>query len=287
MTDDGADDGLLADGEEPVVRLLQWTGPWADDDPDANLKADVATYAHADPLTTIVNLARNVDVPVGALVRYVLAKWASGGSEALLELGPSTVARMVEVVAAAEAAGTDQARLEAYGVLRDMVGWLDAGRSDPAAAYPDGGAGPRRTTRLAAYGVIAGDGRVLLCRVAQGYPGAGRWTLPGGGIDFGEDPRDAVLREIHEETGLRAELGPLLEVDARHIPSDANRGGDHLHWIRMLFRAEVPSDVEPHVVDVEGSTDDVRWFRPQELAAVELLELARLGVGLAGLSGSG
>lgn len=287
MTDDAARDGLLSEGEEPVVRLRRWTGPWEDDDPDANFKADVATYAHAEPLPTLINLARNVDVPVGALVRYVLARWASGGSEAMLELGPSTVGRMLEVVDQAEEVGTDEARLEAYDVLRQMVSWLGAGYRGPDDAYPAGGAGPRRHTRIAAYGVIAAEGRMLLCRVAAGFPGAGRWTLPGGGIDFGEDPVDGVLREIHEETGLRATLGDLLEVDARHIPAEDNLSADHLHWIRMLYAAEVPTGIEPHVVDVDGSTDDVRWFTPEELAEVELLELAKLGVRLAGLAGPG
>lgn len=287
MTDDEPRDGLLADGEEPAVRLVRWTGPWRDDDPDANLKADVATYAHADPLSTVRNLARSVDVPVGALVRYVLTKWASGGSEALLELGPSTVDRMLAVVDQAEEAGTDEARLEAYGTLRQMVSWLGAGSREPESTYPDGGAGPRRHTRIAAYAVIAQEGRILLCRVAQGFPGEGRWTLPGGGLDFGEDPADGVLREIHEETGLRATLQGLIDVDARHIPAEHNGGRDHLHWFRMLFAAEVPVDAEPHVVDVDGSTDDVRWFAPAELEDVELLELGRLGVELSRLSGSG
>ena len=284
------DRSVVEEGEEPLVRLERWSGPWPDDDPDANLKADIATYAHADPLSTLANLARSLDVPVGALVRYVLTKWATGGSEGLLEIGPSTVARMLEVVDQAEEAGTDAARLDAYGVLRQMVSWLGAGQRDPEGTYPTGGAGPRRTTRLAAYGVVRDGGRVLLCRVAQGYPGQGRWTLPGGGVDFGEDPVDAVLREIHEETGLRATLGGLLEVDARHIPAEENFGDHHLHWIRLLFTADVPTDVEPHVVDVDGSTDDVRWFTVDELAGVDLLELARLGVELSGLgsvSGSG
>lgn len=126
----------------PVVRLEPWTGPWPDDDPDANFKADVATYSLADPLSTVENVARNVGVPTGALVRYVLAKWASGGAEGLLELGPSTVERMRAAVDAAEAEGTDAARLDAYASLAAMVGWLAHGIDDPAGTYPHGGAVP-------------------------------------------------------------------------------------------------------------------------------------------------
>ena len=117
--------------DDPVVRLERWSGPWPDDDPDANFKADVAAYGHLDPLATIARLGSNIDVPVGALVRYVLAKWASGGSEALLEIGPSTVRRMAAMCDDAEADGSDAARLRAYEQLRAIVSWLQVPLDEP------------------------------------------------------------------------------------------------------------------------------------------------------------
>ena len=114
----------MADPDEPVVRLERYVGPWADDDPDANFKADVALYANVDPLSTITNLSRALDLPVGAVCRYVLAKWATGGSGGLLELGPTMTRRLAEVCDRADAAGTDEARLEAYAQLRAMITWL-------------------------------------------------------------------------------------------------------------------------------------------------------------------
>lgn len=108
----------------PSVRLVRWTGPWDPDDEHANLKADVALYANVDPLTTLANLAEAVGLPVGALVRYVLARWASAGAEGLLAAGPSLVNRMWAACEEAEAAGTDDARLAAYATLRAMVAWL-------------------------------------------------------------------------------------------------------------------------------------------------------------------
>lgn len=110
--------------DDPEVRLVRWAGPWSDDDPDANLKADIALYSKVDPLATVANLAAAVDVPVGAVVRYVLARWASAGSEGLLAAGPSLVNRMWDACREAEAAGTDEARLAAYAQLRDMVAWM-------------------------------------------------------------------------------------------------------------------------------------------------------------------
>jgi hypothetical protein len=86
------------------VEMSPWSGPWSDDDPDANFKADVALYAHIDPMTTIANLAQAMGIPEGAIVRYVLAKWATAGSGGLLELGPSMIHRLWQPVEQAEAA---------------------------------------------------------------------------------------------------------------------------------------------------------------------------------------
>ncbi|HSO96357.1 MAG TPA: DUF6027 family protein [Acidimicrobiia bacterium] len=121
--------------ETPVVRLEPWTGPWPDDDPDANFKADVALYSRTDPLGTIARLSENVGVPVGALCRYVLAKWATGGSGGLLELGPTMVRRLGAVCDEADTAGTDAGRLAAYEQLRAMISWLRVPLDQPD-SYP-------------------------------------------------------------------------------------------------------------------------------------------------------
>jgi hypothetical protein len=110
--------------DEPVIRLERWAGPWPDDDPDANFKADVALYSLLDPLETIGNLGAALGVPVGAICRYVLAKWATGGSGGLLEVGPTMTRRLGAVCDGAEATGTDEARLAAYAQLREMLEWL-------------------------------------------------------------------------------------------------------------------------------------------------------------------
>ena len=117
--------------DEPVVTLERWTGPWPDDDPDANFKADVALYSLLDPLSTLEGLATNLDIPIGALCRYVLAKWATGGSGGLLELGPTMVTRLGAVCEEAEEEGSDDARLRAYDQLRSMLQWLRLPLDEP------------------------------------------------------------------------------------------------------------------------------------------------------------
>ncbi len=108
----------------PDIAVEPWDGSWPDDDKDANFKADVALYAHSDPLATLEQLGANLGMPVGGLVHYVLARWASAGSAALLEVGPSMINRMWEQVEAAETFGTDEARLAAYDALKQMLAWL-------------------------------------------------------------------------------------------------------------------------------------------------------------------
>ncbi len=114
----------MAVDDVETIELTRWRGPWAEDDPDANFKADVALYANVDPMTTIRRLGESIDVPEGALVHYVLAKWASGGSGGLLELGPTMVHRLWAPIEGAELADKDEARLAAYEQLRALISWL-------------------------------------------------------------------------------------------------------------------------------------------------------------------
>jgi hypothetical protein len=108
-----------------TITIDGWRGPWPDDDKDANLKADIALYAHVDPLRTVQGLSDSIDVPVGAIVHYVLARWASEGASGLLELGPTLSRRLQAVCTDAETAGTDEARMAAYNQLRQMISWLN------------------------------------------------------------------------------------------------------------------------------------------------------------------
>jgi hypothetical protein len=108
-----------------TITLEGWRGPWPDDDKDGNLKADIALYAHVDPLRTVRGLSDSIDVPVGAIVHYVLARWASEGASGLLELGPTMSRRLLAVCTEAETDGSDEARLAAYDRLRQMISWLN------------------------------------------------------------------------------------------------------------------------------------------------------------------
>lgn len=126
-------------------------------------------------------------------------------------------------------------------------------------------------TRLAAYGVIRRDGRILVCRVAPGNIGEGLWTLPGGGLVFGEAPEAAAVREVEEETGLAARITgqPVIHSDTGEWPFSA--GPVAYHTIRFVFPMEIAGGIER--AEIDGSTDAFGWFTPEELRGLALGDL--------------
>jgi len=91
----------------------------------------VAEYSRLDPLPTLEVLSRSKGIPVGALARFVLARYGTSGSDALLEMGPRVVQQMDELVQKAELAGTDEARLKAFRALKAIISWLKIPLEDP------------------------------------------------------------------------------------------------------------------------------------------------------------
>jgi 8-oxo-dGTP diphosphatase len=142
---------------------------------------------------------------------------------------------------------------------------------------------PRRMTRVAAYALCVDGDRILLSRIAQGATASsdGMWTLPGGGVDFGEHPRDAAVRELEEETGLVGEVVDLAEVDswAGRFVNPADGLDTDFHGIRIIYRMRV---IGGELRDeVGGSSDTCAWVPRSDLASLPLVELAEVGIGLA------
>jgi 8-oxo-dGTP diphosphatase len=131
---------------------------------------------------------------------------------------------------------------------------------------------PRRQ-RVAAYAVILREreGRVeiLLSRLAPRVSRSELWTLPGGGVDHGEDPRDALIREVHEETGLAATVGDRARVYSAHMPRSPRDGQlVDAHAIRLVYEGWVsPDSPAPRVVEVDGSTIEAAWRPLDDVAS--------------------
>ncbi|MCL8023966.1 NUDIX hydrolase [Nocardioides bruguierae] len=140
-------------------------------------------------------------------------------------------------------------------------------------------------TRLASYAVVVdgegGDVRVLLALWNEGT--RRQWTLPGGGVELHENVEQGVVREVREETGYEAELCGLLGVDSyvldphrRHVDTDRP-----FKAVRTIFKAHVVGgELAP---EVDGSTDEARWFSLDEIAVLDRVSVVDIGLRMAGL----
>ncbi|WP_411115873.1 NUDIX hydrolase [Streptomyces sp. 058-1L] len=112
-------------------------------------------------------------------------------------------------------------------------------------------------TRVSAYAIAVEDERLLLTRLSDASPvfAPGLWHMPGGGIDPGEQPVEALSRELREETGR--ELADARLLDARTYA--VRRNG--VSWsLTALFYAVALKDGASEVTEIDGSTDAVMWI---------------------------
>ncbi|SBT64428.1 ADP-ribose pyrophosphatase YjhB, NUDIX family [Micromonospora sediminicola] len=157
--------------------------------------------------------------------------------------------------------------------------------ADLPRARPAAPAGPTtdRRQRFAAYGLVTDPtDRVLLTMIADGYPGAGRWHLPGGGTDHGEQPAAGLLRELVEEAGQLGRVVDLLAVDNLHNPGALGPERRPLDWhgIRVIYRVRVDAPTEAVVTEqAGGSTARAAWFAPAEVAALRMTDVAARATG--------
>jgi 8-oxo-dGTP diphosphatase len=131
--------------------------------------------------------------------------------------------------------------------------------------------------RLAAYAVCIEDGRVLLA-----YHGpTDNWTLPGGKVEHGEDPFDAVIREVAEETGCDAVVERLLGVDSRVIPvAELNVPGSVPHQNVGVFYQVRITGGQPRP-EPNGEIARSVWTRIPDVADHQRSSLVDVGLALA------
>jgi len=135
-------------------------------------------------------------------------------------------------------------------------------------------------TRLASYAVIRDDeGRILLALWNEAADGP-RWTLPGGGVELHETVEEGAVREVREETGYDVVLDRLLTVDTyvipgsrRHLETDRS-----MKAVRVIFSATVTGgELTP---EVDGTTDEARWFTLEEAARLPRVSLVDVALRL-------
>ena len=124
-----------------------------------------------------------------------------------------------------------------------------------------------QVTRIAAYGLVIDIGQVLLCRISNDLPHAGMWTLPGGGLEFGEHPEVGMVREVEEETGLVVAPTGLAGIDSisGEVPERS------FHSIRVIYYTEVRGGTLRS--EAEGSTDLCDWHPIDTLDSLGIVDL--------------
>ncbi|MCI9888266.1 NUDIX hydrolase [Micrococcales bacterium 31B] len=133
-----------------------------------------------------------------------------------------------------------------------------------ARRFPNDNARPvlRKISRHGAYVVCIEDDRILLSHLVFN-----RWTLPGGGIEFGEHPAEAAQREFTEETGFIVELDDLIGIDS----SSWNERSTRHHSMRMIYTGHIVGGSLRY--EVHGSTNEARWVPLDEVRTLTRVEL--------------
>ncbi|HEX5332349.1 MAG TPA: NUDIX domain-containing protein [Cellulomonas sp.] len=136
--------------------------------------------------------------------------------------------------------------------------------------------GRDRATRVAAYALCVDDDRVLLERWRS--PSGPAWTLPGGALQFGEDPPTAVRREVLARTSLVVEVRDVLGIDswrASLVPSNRRSASTDTHAIRIVYAGRIVGGLLDD--DLDASAERFGWVRlealPHQLRA-ELVDSA-------------
>lgn len=113
----------------------------------------------------------------------------------------------------------------------------------------------KQHTRIGVYGLCLLDDLILLTKLWDQYGAPGHWTLPGGGLEFGEHPEQTLVREFYEETGLACDIGAVIHIGSTVVDPSQKYG--RLQALQVVYQVEASG--EPRVIEENGSTVDARW----------------------------
>lgn len=122
---------------------------------------------------------------------------------------------------------------------------------------------------VVAVALVDADGRILLQQRPPGKALAGLWEFPGGKIEPGETPEEALIRELHEELGISVEQSCLAPATF----ASATLGGRHLLLLLFVCRKW---QGEPRAIEASALT----WVRPVQMHALPMPPADRPLIGL-------
>ena len=119
---------------------------------------------------------------------------------------------------------------------------------------------PTRHQRIGAYALVLSERGILGTVNSANTPAPGTWALPGGGVDPGESPAEAVHREIYEETGQEIVITRVLTLESEHWVGRSVSGVlEDFHALRLVYGATCRAPSDPVVHDLDGSTAGADW----------------------------
>ncbi len=130
--------------------------------------------------------------------------------------------------------------------------------------------------RLAAYALVVSERGILATEFSDRTAIPGLWSLPGGGIDDGENPAQTVQREVYEETGQIVEVKRFLDLQTDHWIGQSPTGVvEDFHAVRLIYAATCPEPTDPVVHDQGGTTANCRWVPAESWRTVDWASGAR------------
>ena len=130
------------------------------------------------------------------------------------------------------------------------------------------------------FGVVGGllerGGKILLVReVQQNRPDDGKWSHPAGWLDVGENPIDAVKREVLEESGFIFTPKYLLGIYSLVRKDIEEERGATPHAIKIIFIGDISKTQNEKL---ENDVSETKWFTPDEIYAMDQATLRDLDI---------
>ncbi len=139
-------------------------------------------------------------------------------------------------------------------------------------------------THIGVYGIVIKDDKILLIKKVTG-PYDGKLDLPGGSFEFGETPKETLVRELKEETGVTPTEYELY--DANSVIADWNYNNTliKVHHIGIFYKVTKHEGNIKEEVKIDKQNDDslgasfysIKELKKENLSLITILELERLG----------
>ncbi|WP_339784986.1 NUDIX domain-containing protein [Paenibacillus sp. FSL R7-0313] len=139
-----------------------------------------------------------------------------------------------------------------------------------------------RHTHIGVYGLVAWEDQILLIRKARGAY-QGQWDLPGGRLEFGEQPETALHREIEEETGLTHLQVMIRSAESTVLEWVYQGKPEELHHIGMLYDVVLTTASQPDHIKKEPDGEDslgADWFTLEQVRDLSLTPFAEYMISL-------